>query len=104
MCLQPVVSVIYASCAGGANPRSGVPSRRHISFPSVSLENLDRAMPSPVLPSALDQMLQGYDVGKRKFLVKGFSAGFEIGCLSLPVQIDKGVKNLRSAGNRHQTG
>ena len=36
-------------------------------FPSVSLENLDRAMPSPVLPSALDQMLQGYDVGKRKF-------------------------------------
>ena len=54
-------------------------------------------MPSPVLPSALDQMLQGYDVGKRKLLVKGFSAVFEIGCLSLPVQNDKGVKNMRSA-------
>ena len=54
-------------------------------------------MPSPVLPSVLDQMLQRYDVGKRKFLVKGFSAGFEIGCLSLPVQNDKRVKNMRSA-------
>ena len=54
-------------------------------------------MPSPVLPSVLDRMLQGYDVGKRKFLVKGFSAGFEIGCLSLPVQNDKRVKNMRSA-------
>ena len=50
-----------------------------------------------MLPSALDQMLQGYDVDKRKFLVKGFSAGFEIGCLNLPVQKDKGVKNMRSA-------
>ena len=54
-------------------------------------------MPSPVLPSALDQMLQGYDVCKRKFLVKGFSAGFEIGCFSAPVHKDKGVKNMRSA-------
>ena len=98
--ITPVASVISASCAGGATPRPDVPSGRLVSppFPSAMLENLDRAMPSPVLPSALDQMLHGYGVGKRKLSVKGgFSAGFEIGCLSLPVQKDKGVKNMRSA-------
>ena len=53
--------------------------------------------PDKPSPAALNQVLQGYDFVSSQHLVNGFSTGFEIGCLGVPVQKGKGVKNMRSA-------
>ena len=65
-------------------------------FPSAICTNNDRVIPSPVSPEALSEVLQVYDVDRSQYLGNGLSAGFETGCLSVPVQKDEGVKNMRS--------
>ena len=65
-------------------------------FPSAICTNNDRVIPSPVSPAALSEVLQVYDVVRSQYLVNGFRAGFETGCLGVPVQKGKGVKNMRS--------
>ena len=65
-------------------------------FPSAICTNNDRVIPSPVSPEALSEVLQVYDVVRSQYLGNGLSAGFETGCLSVPVQKDEGVKNMRS--------
>ena len=64
--------------------------------PSAICANNDQVIPSPVSPEALTEVLQVYDVVKSQYLVNGFSAGFETGCLGVPVQKGEGVKNMRS--------
>ena len=54
-------------------------------------------MPSPLSPAGLREVLQWCDVVRSQCLVNSFSAGFEIGCLGVPVQEGEGVKNMRSA-------
>jgi len=45
----------------------------------------------------LQDKLTGYDSELRNYLVRGFTYGFTIGCLDLPVHFDINMCNLKSA-------
>ena len=64
-------------------------------FPSAICTNNDWVIPSPVSPEALSEVLQVYDVVRSQYLGNGFCAGFETGCLGVPVQKGEGVTNMR---------
>ena len=64
---------------------------------SARVAVIKRQSPSPVSPEILQQMLQGYDAGRSRYLVNGFTSGFSIGCLGLPLQADTNIINMKSA-------
>ena len=65
--------------------------------PAVPLLGPDSKSPSPVCPTILQDKLTGYDSELRNYLVRGFTYGFTIGCLDLPVHFDINMCNLKSA-------
>ena len=54
-------------------------------------------MPSPVSPSVLRHVLEGYDSQKTQYLTQGFTQGFRIGCIDLPNKPQLLATNLKSA-------
>ena len=69
----------------------------NISSSSAQVPVTKRLSPSPVSPALLQQMLQGYDAERARYLVNGFTSGFTIGCLGLPLQADTNIINMKSA-------
>ena len=87
-----------ASGVGGPIPDSNVP---HVSVPLSPILGVDSGsksvVPSPGSPKVLQEMLNGYDNLKSIYLFNGFTVGFSIGCLGIPVQRDTKVVNMKSA-------
>ena len=99
VCEIPVVSDTSADGVAVATLASNAQSHTSVSQPISSAPGPNRklSMPSPVSPTALENVLKGYDASKIQYLVNGFTSGFEIGCLDIPVQKGEGVKNMKSA-------
>ena len=88
VCEIPVVSDISAGGAATVTLASNAQSPTSISQPISSARCPSRklAMPSPVSPTAQENMLNGYDASTSQYLVNGFTSGFQIGCLDISVQ------------------
>ena len=94
----PASLSMSVSGVGGPIPVSNVP---HVSVPLSPILGVGSGsksvVPSPVSPKVLLEMLNGYDNLKRTYLFNGFTVGFSIGCLGIPVQRDTKVVNMKSA-------
>ena len=76
-----VIPFVSDSSAGGATAATLASNvQRHTSgsqpISSVRCPSRKHAMPSPVSPTALDNVLKGYDVSKSQYLINGFTSGF----------------------------
>ena len=66
-------------------------------LPSTTLDSKQQLLPSPVSPSILRHVLEGYDNQKKQYLMQGFTQGFCIGCIDLPNKPQLLATNLKSA-------
>ena len=82
---------------GGGHPGIKSPSRKGRPSPNQQGGSVKQVVPSPVSPTRLKWMLQGYDTIATNYLVTGFTVGFHLGCLGAPIQLDHHVANMKSA-------
>ena len=94
-----VATNINASDVGQHNvPASGRPVQAcFLPLPSATLHSKHQLLPSPVSPSILRHVLEGYDNNKTQYLTQGFTQGFRIGCIDLPNKPQLLATNLKAA-------